>query len=98
MTNEQALSTLRENDLAAVIKKIADKRNNDRSKILHSHIQAIKISADALEKQIPKKPELEVYFYSEIYYCSLCKKQICKDNVFVPPAFCKWCGQAIDWW
>lgn len=97
MTNEQAVNTLLGNGIIPILKKSTDKRKKDERLILNGQIEAIKMGADALRKQIPQKPREETYFYGKIYYCPLCERSIDKD-VFVPPSFCQRCGQAIDWW
>ncbi len=51
---------------------------------------------NALEKQIPKKPNIHGYREGRevntiSYTCPICNKHIGRD------AFCKHCGQALDW-
>lgn len=58
--------------------------------------EAVEIARQAIEKQIPKKPRKEKYFYGKIYYCPLCKKLIGKD-AFVLTSSCQSCGQTLDW-
>ena len=58
--------------------------------------EAVEIAKEAIEKQIPKKPRKEKYFYGKIYYCPLCKKSIGKE-AFVLTSSCQSCGQALDW-
>lgn len=50
----------------------------------------------ALEKQIPKKPNIHGYREGRevntiSYTCPICNKHIGREN------FCKHCGQALDW-
>ena len=44
---------------------------------------------NALEKQIPKKPEMEKYTKKELYFCPICGTEVtdCK--------YCPQCGQKI---
>ena len=57
---------------------------------------AFENAISALEKQIPKKPNIhglregrEINTVS--YTCPICNKHISRDN------YCKHCGQALDW-
>lgn len=59
--------------------------------------EAVEIAKEAIEKQIPKKPREETYFYGKIYYCPLCEKSIGKVDFVLLSPFCQRCGQAIDW-
>ena len=47
-------------------------------------------SIEALEKQIPKKPEMEKYTKRELYFCPICGTDVtdCK--------YCPQCGQKIE--
>lgn len=51
--------------------------------------EAIKTAIEALEKQIPKKPEL----YDGNYFCTKCDALLC---IFTD-SYCSGCGQALDW-
>lgn len=46
---------------------------------------------DALEKQIPKKPNIETTKPYFIAYCCNCGHKL------IPSKYCDHCGQAIDW-
>lgn len=50
--------------------------------------------ADALRKQIPKKPEIKITGttgWNTTTYCPACKKEILGGN------YCLHCGQALEW-
>ena len=48
------------------------------------------LAINALEKQIPKKPEMEKYTKIELYFCPICWFEVtdCK--------YCPHCGQKIE--
>lgn len=56
--------------------------------------EAMRMSIQALEKQIPKKPR----FYAHNYYCSVCDNLV-GNNEFEWRRFkyCDTCGQKLDW-
>lgn len=59
-------------------------------------MEIFKTSKSALEKQIPKKPNIHGYregreINTISYTCPVCNKHISRDN------YCKNCGNAIDW-
>lgn len=60
------------------------------------HIECESLIVSALEKQIPKKPNIHGYregreINTISYTCPICNKHISRDN------YCKNCGNAIDW-
>ena len=59
-------------------------------------LQAMQVCKSALEKQIPKKPNIRGYREGRevntiSYTCPVCNKHIGRDK------FCKHCSQALDW-
>ena len=60
--------------------------------------EAVDMSIDALEKQIPKKPKYKaedrfVKNHFTVYpYCPVCEKEVVAGDMH-----CVQCGQAIDW-
>lgn len=59
--------------------------------------EAFQIAINALEKQIPKKPnksEKQVIRYVNTYYCPICKLGFTGTGV---AKWCYHCGQKLDW-
>lgn len=59
---------------------------------------AFKTAIEALEKQIPKKPDVvgeeyifEIDEWQKDYECSTC------GNPYIGDSFCSCCGQKLDW-
>lgn len=96
MTYKEAVEKLKE-DCAQMI---AECECNNGKCSCHIH-KAI----EALEKQIPKKPDLSPHSdyddHERRYLCSCCQNAISgltiydKDNLY--HQYCFHCGQAIDW-
>lgn len=90
MTNEEAREFLRaykENYLYLVDKKSVETERKIMS--------TLPIAIEALEKQIPKKPErLKGTLFGKDRYCHKCPN--CGD-LYVDDYYCSICGQAIDW-
>lgn len=63
-------------------------RTNGKELFAQAEIKAI----EALEKQIPKKPNQD-YYAEHIYYCPTCTRWL---NGYHKPHHCQ-CGQALDW-
>ena len=58
--------------------------------------EGISVANVALEKQIPKKPNIHGYregreINTISYTCPVCNKHIGRED------YCKHCGQALDW-
>lgn len=69
-------------------------------------VRARDIAILAIEKQIPKKPEIKSGLISEYFldtverfYCPECGKSFSDllDDGFGKFTCCPWCGQRIDW-
>lgn len=77
--------------------ELAPKINGcEMTKDWKEQIEICKMSISALEKQIPKKPNIHGYregreINTISYTCPICNKHIGREN------FCKHCGNAIDW-
>lgn len=62
---------------------------------------ALRMAIEALEKQIPERPDLEGdgYWDGELVYdtgyCPRCRKDY--EIEYHTPKFCENCGQALDW-
>lgn len=55
-----------------------------------------KTAIEALEKQLPMKPEEVVGgIYREFYECKNCGSEI--EPLDIYEDYCKWCGQRLDW-
>lgn len=66
-------------------------------------VDALEMAIEALEKQIPKKPKIELSSAGLIasYYCPICGRYFGDRArncaiLFHTPKYCG-CGQAIDW-
>lgn len=54
------------------------------------------MAIEALEKQLPKKPEEVVgAIYGISYECKNCGSEIEPLDIYAD--YCKWCGQRLDW-
>lgn len=86
MTNEEVIEILQQ-------------QKRDHAQLPQYIIEAIEIATSAIEKQIPKKPELYKHFkcgmYHNEYYCP--NKCASYYEVFPSWKFCIHCGQALDW-
>ena len=71
--------------------------NEDCTDTQHDFVEEIKISIEALKKQIPKKPTRTrgKYGHTECACCGWVVESFCGDLEQYP--FCPLCGQAIDW-
>ena len=89
MTYEKALKRIKE-----LIKYGQDTFDEDNLEAMEAI--AINIYCEqALEKQIPKHPIGEDYFYGKEWHCPSC-------DAYLPlsyhiPGYCPDCGQALDW-
>ena len=56
---------------------------------------ALETAIEALKKQIPRKPNLDVIYPSGIewYLCPTCNH----NNIEKSDSYCYACGQALDW-
>lgn len=74
-------------------------RDDERYTIFAS---ALEMASDALEKQIPKKPNISKEEYTTNYKCPTCGCRLISkiDGEYVAGnhyKYCYICGQAIDW-
>lgn len=64
--------------------------------VLVHNIEYYLTAIEALEKQLPMKPEEVVgAIYSKSYECKNCGSELEPHDVF--GEYCKWCGQRLDW-
>lgn len=76
-----------------VIKEINDVLQNPFCQSWSKDREAIKLSVEALEKQIPLPPFNKEFPNGAItHYCPRCHEEL-----ELHPNFCDNCGQAIDW-
>ncbi len=61
--------------------------------------QAENCAVEALEKQIPKSPTLDIVYPSGIrsYKCPVCEKGCLVRTDLYYPKYCSNCGHALDW-
>lgn len=50
------------------------------------------IIGKCIEKQIPKKPILDILNVAQPLYCP-----VCESRVRIPQPYCVWCGQKLEW-
>ncbi len=81
MTREEALTWFKED--------MKDGKCSDDCHMCNAMEQAIL----ALEKQIPKKPQIIKFSSGEFYY-GQCK---CGEHINDDEKYCSNCGQALDW-
>lgn len=66
---------------------------------VQEYTEMLIVCKEALEKQIPKKPICEVYYY----LCPCCQGDlgVSDDDIFIyelpMPKYCSNCGCALDW-
>ena len=78
MTENEAIELI-ENDLKLHSKDLSSKYKN-----------GLRMAINALEKQIPKKPEMEKYTKRELYFCPICSTEVTDYK------YCPHCGQKIE--
>ena len=63
--------------------------------------EEMKIAIEALEKQIPRKPDKRKEHKQNDYYCAVCRYYFGDEMELkfagLQPKFCPNCGQALDW-
>lgn len=63
--------------------------------------EEMKIAIEALEKQIPRKPDKRKGHKQNDYYCAVCRYYLGDEMELkfagLQPKFCPNCGQALDW-
>lgn len=79
-------------DVKEAIKMFQNLIFAENYKIAENHCR--KLAIEALEKQIPKKPDKIKEYNPNDYYCTVCKYYL--GYACLQPKFCPNCGQAID--
>lgn len=90
MTYEKALKTINMNLQVAIHDLEGLEPEYEKNQI-----EALKISREAIEKQIKKKPIKKTNFGSDILdgkYCPRCDLMFDRTS-----KYCECCGQALDW-
>lgn len=82
MTNQEALDDLRDNGINLGAGDFVD-------------VESLKIAAEALEKQIPKKVNISLRGTTD--YNTSCHCPACRSIVGNNRAYCSSCGQALYW-
>lgn len=87
MTNEEAIRNIKMH-IAEMMVSLQD---------TDEHLEAEQIAIEALEKQIPKKPEFTDDYY-DVAVCPCCHQyEFERGTTTWQMAFCPNCSQAIDW-
>lgn len=67
-----------------------------------THKEFLEMAIEALEKQVPKRPQQDEYFKHD-YICSCCGEKLAEsvdddcDLQEEMAGWCPHCGQALDW-
>ena len=88
MTYKEALDSI--NYDISVAQKFGDLYADD------VEVEALLVAAEALEKQVPKKP-YDVNDDWSYFKCSTCGDEIYSTSDFEDHKYCLHCGQALDW-
>ena len=67
---------------------------DDENYDIFQYQEAKAIALDALEKQIPKKPNKCFGFATSVFICPTCGR---KQPIMYEQYYCKECGQKLDW-
>ena len=94
MTNEEAISILTK-DRALCLFNPWTGEDVPLNEDCRMSAEAMNLAIEALEKQIPKKPNDKFNVPYDILACGICPS--CGRGVHSDMKFCSECGQAIDW-
>ena len=94
MDKEQAIRILSAETSLEAIAELKQKANYDRGKVLYEIQTAMNMGAEALRKQIPKKP-IPIITDDNEYICTICPT--CQQRDVENFNYCPICGQAISW-
>ena len=90
-------------EMSMEINKAIEILNNKRSHCEGEICEAYSLATNALEKQMPKKPELmndqhiPGVLALNLWVCLGCGTRYDYGIEYEEHYFCPWCGQAIDW-
>ena len=100
MTKEEAIEILHRDTTRGAVAKLEYYAGFNGEKVIEQIQEAMDMGAEALEKQIPKKPFLEStkgITPIAIWHCPVCKDEIISNwNRDIANPYCHHCGQAID--
>ena len=94
MTREQAIKLLRKDTSISEIHKLRD-NGLSHTEVTDAIQEAMDLGADAIEKQIAKKPLVDYVRNSyKKYKCPMCKEEV---QINYDMSYCLECGQKLDW-
>lgn len=98
MTKEEAIKLLHRDTTRGAVAKLEYYAGFNGEKVIEQIQEAMDMGAEALERQIPKKP---VFNSGSIHFCPTCvdeNKTVSYEFLLDRgQAYCQCCGQAIAW-
>lgn len=79
--------------------KIHNEHHSQQERFAIYITEALNMAIEALEKQMPEAPILDIIYPSGIksYNCPVCGKGCLVRTDSYCPKYCSNCGQALDW-
>lgn len=109
MTREEAIKLLHRDTTREAIAELKYYAGFNKEKTIEQIQEAMDMGAEALEKQIPKKPNKAIDsswgIKKEAHVCPICDYYLTEVYFIAPQkiepnkkiTYCEICGQAIDW-